>query len=282
VRRALVFAAAAALFGCAAGVARADIAVVANDGTTPFDGGVAVTSPLEQIAGSIASKIAGRAVTVRCENDSDWAALAQRNRIEAGQVLGFVSFLAGGPVGYTELSPDVCRSLQAFAGATTKPTKCAGTKSEPKPVTRTVRQKLVTKINGRTVVTWRTHMTRETTYVEVPLPFGACYASGRELTDDQPFWNDYFYTAEALQTLVHESIHLKGDGVEAEAECYGMQWLAYAAQQLGDTPDDAAAITAYYVTRLYPSRQSQSPDYWSPECRQNGALDLTPNDGVWP
>jgi hypothetical protein len=81
---------------------------------------------------------------------------------------------------------------------------------------------------------------------------------------------------------VHESIHLQGDPVEADAECYGMQHLAYAAQQLGDSPDDAAAIAQYYASLLYPSRRTQAPAYWSPECKPGGALDLTPNDGVWP
>lgn len=111
---------------------------------------------------------------------------------------------------------------------------------------------------------------------------GPCFANGRELSRNAPFWNAYFYTAEAQQTLVHESIHLKGDPVEAEAECYGMQWIAYAAEQLGDTADDANAIALWYTTRLYPQRETDAPEYWSAECRAAGALDLTPDDGVFP
>lgn len=281
-RRGLILAVVAAAFACAAGAARADVAVIADDGTTPFDGGIAVTSPLEQIAGQIASTVAGRTVSVRCENDTDWAAIASTHRFLPQQVLGFVSFFGGVPVAFTELSPDVCRSLQAFAIATTKPTKCATTKSELHTTTKIVREKVVKKVKGKKVVTWHTRNVQVTTAVDVPQPAGACFVDGREQTSDAPFWDNFFYTAESLQTLVHESIHLKGDGVEANAECYGMQWLSYAAQQLGDTADDAAAITAYYVTRLYPSRQNQSPAYWSAECKQDGALDLTPHDGVWP
>jgi hypothetical protein len=272
----------AALFACAAGVARADIAVIANDGTTPFDGGVTTTSPLEQIAGSIASAIAGHPVAVRCENDTDWAVLAGSHRFLPQQVLGFVAFSGSVPAGFTELSPDVCRSLQAFASATTKPTKCATAKSELVTKLTTVREKIVKRAKGKTVVTWHTRTVPQTTLVNVLQPAGACFLAGRQLKDDGPFWDNFFSTIEALQTLVHESIHLKGDDVEAEAECYGMQSLAYAAQQLGDTADDAAAIASYYVTRLYPSRQSQSPQYWSAECKQDGALDLTPHDGLWP
>ena len=148
----------------------------------------------------------------------------------------------------------VCGSLQAFAVASSKPTKC-------QLLVRVTRKKKV----------------RSATQPATP-----CFSNGRQLSASNAFWNAYFETAEALQTLVHESIHLRGDAVEADAECYGMQYLAYAAQQLGDTPDDAGAIAQYYATQLYPSRLTQSPAYWSPECRANGALDLTPNDGVWP
>jgi hypothetical protein len=61
-----------------------------------------------------------------------------------------------------------------------------------------------------------------------------------------------------------------------------MQSFALAAEQLGDTADDAAAIASYYATKLYPLRRTQSPEYWSADCRPNGPLDLTPNDNVWP
>jgi hypothetical protein len=273
---------AAAVFACCAGVARADVATVADDGSTPFDGGVAVTSPLEALAGSIASTVAGRPVSVRCESDADWAMLAQNGRFAPAQVLGYVAFVGNRALDYAELSPLVCRSLQTFASATTKPTKCATTTSEPQTATHAVREKVVKLVNGKRVVSYRTRAVPSTTYVQVAQPPTPCFANGRQLANDNPFWDSYFSTAEALQTLVHEAIHLQGNPVEAQAECYGMQSLAYAAQQLGDTPDDAAAIAAYYVTQLYPARQTQTPDYWSADCRPNGALDLTPNDGVWP
>lgn len=269
----LVAAAAALLFAACAGAARADVATVANDGSTPFDGGAAVTSPLEQVAGAIASTIAGRVVSVRCESDDDWTSLAGAGRFQPTSVLGYVSFVNGLPVDYTELSPAICRSLQTFAAASTKPTKCA-----PKTAPQVARTRVVTVINGKKVVRWKTK-----TVQSVPLGAPApCFANGKQLAQGNAFWNAYFDTAEALQTLVHEAIHLRGDGVESHAECYGMQYLASAAQQLGDTADDATAIARWYATKLYPLRQTQTPDYWSADCRENGALDLTPNDGLWP
>lgn len=250
----LVAGVAAALCSIAAGTARADVAAFASDGTDPWTGGAAVTSQLETVAGAIASNVAGRPVSVRCEGDSDWATISSSFSFDPSQVLGFVSFTAAQPVDYTELSPEVCRSLQSFATATTKPTKC------------------------RLVV----HAGRKNKARATVQPAAPCFANGRRLSAGNSFWDAYFETAEALQTLVHESIHLQGDPVEADAECYGMQHLAYAAQQLGDSPDDAAAIAQYYATLLYPTRRTQAPAYWSPECRADGALDLTPNDGVWP
>ena len=216
-----------------------------------------MTSPLESVAGAIASTIAGRTVSVRCEGDTDWQTLATGAGFASSSILGFVSFYGTQPVDFAELSPDTCSPLEALASASVKPTKCAQTTA--RVVRKNKRRRLV-----RSSV------------------LGPCFVDGHEVSRDQGFWDDYFYTASAIQTLVHESQHLKGDPVEAEAECYGMQWLAYAAQQLGDTPDDAAAIAQYYATRVYPQRQTQTPEYWSAECRANGALDLTPNDGVWP
>jgi hypothetical protein len=266
VRALLVAGVATALFSLAAGTAHADVAAFASDGSDPWTGGAAVTSQLETVAGTIASTVAGRPVSVRCESDSDWTTVAGGVGFEPSQVLGFVTFTDSRPGDYAELAPDVCRSLQAFAVAATKPTKCQVVVRTPQTTIRTVRKKKL----------------RRTTYVSVVQPAAPCFANGRALTGGEPFWNDYFYTAEALQTLVHESIHLEGDPVEANAECYGMQYLDDAAQQLGDTPDDAAAIAQYYATKLYPQRQTQAPAYWSSGCHANGALDLTPNDGVWP
>jgi len=273
VQKFLVAAAATVLFAACAGAARADVATVANDGSTPFDGGVAVTSPLEQIAGSVASTIAGRVVSVRCEADDDWTSLAQDGGFRPSQVLGYVSFVNGIPVDYAELGPDICRSLQTFAEAAAKPTKCVA-----KATPQEMREKIVTVVNGKRVVRWKTK-----TIQSVPLTAPApCFANGKRLIQGNAFWDGYFDTAEALQTLVHESIHLRGDAVESHAECYGMQYLATAAQQLGDTPDDATAIARYYATTLYPLRRTQTPEYWSADCRANGALDLTPNDNAWP
>jgi hypothetical protein len=259
---------------CFTGVAHADVATVPADGVDPWSGGALVTTPLESAAGAIASRIAGRPVSIRCEGDGDWQALTTGAGFESSSILGYVSFWGGRPLDFAELSPDTCRRLEAFAAAAAKPTKCVTTATVPQTTTRTVRK----RVRGRLL----TSIVRVTTYKTVAQPAAPCFAGGRELTANGDFWSSYFYTSAAIQTLVHESQHLKGDPVEAEAECYGMQWLAYAAQQLGDTPDDAAAIAQYYATRVYPLREKQTPEYWSSECRAGGALDLASADPAWP
>jgi hypothetical protein len=96
--------------------------------------------------------------------------------------------------------------------------------------------------------------------------------------------------------LAHESIHLLQDvpGVsvaavlptsETDANCYGLQWVPCVAQQFGATPDDALAIAKYAYDVLYPRYQGithNGSPYWSADCHQDGPLDLTPGDGVWP
>ena len=81
----------------------------------------------------------------------------------------------------------------------------------------------------------------------------------------------------AILTLAHESIHLSGivggtlsNGLavgdpqaEAKADCYGMQWMPYVAEQLGDTPDDAQAIARYFWDKVYPLDLTLDPEYWS-------------------
>jgi hypothetical protein len=269
VRASLTVAAVAALI-CAsfAGTARADLAAVPND-AQPSSGGIDVVSPLEAIGATIASAIAGRTVSVRCEPEADWTQLGVNDGFAPESVLGFVTFSGDAPSDHAELAPSVCDRLQAFAAADVKPTKCA-------PPLKAVRTRVVKFVHGKRIVTSVTQAVRAAAQ---PAP---CFVAGREQIATAPFWTDYFGVAQALQTLVHEAIHLQGDRVEAEAECYGMQRLAFAAQQLGDTPDDAAAIAQYYATRLYPQRRTLSPAYWSPECRANGRLDLSPGDGMWP
>ena len=84
--------------------------------------------------------------------------------------------------------------------------------------------------------------------------------------------------SKALHVLVHESWHLAGIRDEAKADCYAFQRVEFAALQLGAAPIDAEAL----ARRAYVDRQETAPgDYRSYECRDNGALDLSPSPD-WP
>jgi hypothetical protein len=84
--------------------------------------------------------------------------------------------------------------------------------------------------------------------------------------------------SKALHVLVHESWHLAGVQDEAKADCYAFQRVEFAALQLGAEPLRAEAL----AHRAYVDRQETAPaDYRSYECRNNGALDLSPSPD-WP
>ena len=235
------------------------------------------STALEQLASRIATLIAGQPVTVRCDGDAEWTrVVAQAGGDPAGES-GFVAtqWLSTGMLLWqsatAELSPEICLPLQQFARATTKPTKC-----------------LVK--NARLLASTR----RKSSAVVV-----RCYlGNGRVAAPMSPaFWASYDLTAIAILTLAHESIHLSGvvggalsNGLavgdpqaEAKADCFGMQWMPYIAEQLGDTPDDAQAIARWFWDKVYPLSRASHPEYWSPECRPGGMLDERPSGtAAWP
>ncbi len=84
--------------------------------------------------------------------------------------------------------------------------------------------------------------------------------------------------AEAINTLVHESMHLRGITSEAQAQCYAIQGDAWTVVRLGGTPAEGAAA-ANYLLALQPALASE---YQSSGCRAGGSLDLTPGTPAFP
>ncbi len=89
-------------------------------------------------------------------------------------------------------------------------------------------------------------------------------------------------TAMALATVSHESYHLLGYRNEAKVECYGLQSIWFVASKLGASLVESQALASYYATQMYPERRTRTPAYWSPQCREGGALDLRPSTAAWP
>lgn len=86
----------------------------------------------------------------------------------------------------------------------------------------------------------------------------------------------------ALQTVAHESYHLLGYTNEAQVDCYGMQSIWFVATRLGASLSEAQALAQLFARRIYPLRRTETPAYWSPECRNGGTYDLRPRSSAWP
>ena len=313
-----------AAFGVA--VARADTV------TLPPGSGLPWTDPqhqgpLEQLAGRIATRIAGRPVTIRCEGDTDWLKLTTDRGVDPTVELGYVGvdvYSRGGrvtnvvPAAFAELSPGTCAALQAFALADPKPTTC----QPPVAVTSTVLrpQRVATRVKvdlgpdpkrprkRRTVTrtVWKTIQVPTTVSSQQPGPSVPCFVSGLDgsaprfaIDLSRAAVRAYEDTTEAILTLAHEAVHLGGavggattTGLsygdplaEARAECSGMQWMAYVAQQLGGGAADAIAISQLQARWLYPQRNLPGSQgvYWSADCVAGGALDIRADrTAPWP
>jgi hypothetical protein len=259
-------------------------------------------SPITPLASQIASHIAGRTVTVECP---DQATFDADSGVPEGTVDGFVdSYLADDgtlhPGDVTEIAPDACAELETFASAATKPTLCVPQSETTVYASKPFRVKSRVKVRGR----WKTVV--KTVHRQVPVgsklepagPLGPCYSStaGAVQTGstDPSFWDDYGNYGWAILTLAHESIHLQGDVdatvngqvvgdplAEAHADCYGMQWMPWVAEQLGDSADDALAIAQYVYDILYPGTAGTA--YWSADCAPGGPMDVRPDKTQpWP
>jgi hypothetical protein len=77
----------------------------------------------------------------------------------------------------------------------------------------------------------------------------------------------------AVHVLTHESMHLRGEEVEAVAECEAVQRDYTTATLLGATPDEADALARRYWTEAYPNLDDDNHEYISSDCRRGGKLD---------
>jgi hypothetical protein len=85
--------------------------------------------------------------------------------------------------------------------------------------------------------------------------------------------------AEAVDTLAHEAMHSRGVTDEAETECYSLQLIDFTAMRLGTNLAYARDMSRQAWSVLYPSIPSE---YQTPDCYDDGPLDLYPNTNIWP
>lgn len=271
-------------------------------------------SPLELVASRIASEIAGRPVRAYCNTPAEWVAL--RALPEAWGVApvprSWTPTLTTWSESATRLhiAQIACDYLWRFAKASSKPTKCPASRTVTTTRNVTVRYRATVpvkvtrrvKVNGVWVtkrvtvrkVVWRTRTEErpQTTTSEIdPVP---CYrpSVGPDVVvrSGDPAYRYFVY---AVHTIAHETFHLVDFTVgkpviltpaylESRADCFGLQNVAWVALGLGAADDDARSMARYFYEMIYPGRQSATPDYWSPECRPGGALDLAPATPDWP
>jgi hypothetical protein len=84
--------------------------------------------------------------------------------------------------------------------------------------------------------------------------------------------------AEAINTLAHEAMHLRGFVDEGATQCYSIQLDAWTVVRLGGTPEEGAAV-AKFVLALQAALPSE---YRSFGCRAGGPLDLWPASPAFP
>ncbi len=93
---------------------------------------------------------------------------------------------------------------------------------------------------------------------------------------DRPELGNEF--VEALLTLTHESMHMRGWADEAVAQCYAIQEVAFTVEQLGGSRAEGVAV-ARYALAMQPYMPT---DYQSSDCVAGGSLDLHPDTPAFP
>jgi hypothetical protein len=279
----------------AATASRADTAPIANTPDLPWSNPAHETE-LELLLSRLATHIAKKDVTVRCEGETDWRKLVTERGGDPNSELGYVGVDFSRRTGelrslanFAELTGEaVCLPLKKFAVATTKPTKCVVTRLKR---STTYVQK---RVNGALKRVPKVVVTK------VKSPPSRCYLGNKMIAREMPdaYWESYWMYSNAILTLAHEALHLGGlvgtrfsNGVvagdpdsEAKANCFGMQWMPWIAEQLGASPDDAQAIASFYWDVIYPEyKNSTYSRYWSAECRPGGSMDQrTAGKTAWP
>jgi hypothetical protein len=85
--------------------------------------------------------------------------------------------------------------------------------------------------------------------------------------------------AASIGLFAHEAMHLSRFWDEREAECYGLQHVAEAARQLGASERYAAELADVVWQEIYPQMPAA---YRSPDCRNEGPLDINRGQARWP
>lgn len=99
---------------------------------------------------------------------------------------------------------------------------------------------------------------------------------------------DTGYVALFALVLTHESIHVSGDLDEASTECKAIQRVRDTFPLLGEASKLYGDALVRYALWWH-NKQTKYVDWWtgrriyySPNCKRDGAWDMTAGDGLWP
>jgi hypothetical protein len=85
--------------------------------------------------------------------------------------------------------------------------------------------------------------------------------------------------AMAVDVITHEAYHLRGVMDEGVTECRSLQTMAWSAQRLGATREQAQGLARLQVETGYPLMPGQ---YHAAGCADGDPLDMRPGDPTWP
>lgn len=85
--------------------------------------------------------------------------------------------------------------------------------------------------------------------------------------------------AEAVDTLAHEAVHVAGFTDEAVTECYSLQLIDFVSGKLGTNNAYARSMSLQAWNVLY---RVIPEEYTTPDCFNDGPLDLYPDLNIWP
>jgi hypothetical protein len=275
----------------------------------PWTGGASVLTSTEQSISAVTTYLAGKSSYGHCPTPDEWLAFARGYEFNPNATYAFVPVFSGTPANYALYHPAVCLALDHFI---TEPVRAGqklcqvGTRTEYRTEIRTeYRTELRTenrteyrKVRYRVKVMkrvkvrgkWRTKrvLVWRTRSVQVVVPVQVQVQVPHAVTVQVPYevaimeqCKTYAFAVESIATVAHESMHVRGIRSEPVAECFGLQLTAPAASRFGAATEFAYEIGDDYLP-IHRQFVSSSPDYYTRDCYDGGALDLWPTVTGWP
>lgn len=260
----------------------AALIVPAGAYAAPWDGGIGVRSPIEQRLHDVSvAMFKNGGYEYICHSPEEWAVLGVTFGFDSNDVTGFVLPYERS---FTHLSPLTCLGAERVAGGRRGSKECQVgetpvyvTETHQVPYTKSILKWVKVRVRLKSGQ-WRTgKVLRRVTVIRYRTVSEQVQSGTEPVLATCSDWNAVLF---GIGTVSHESIHMLGISDEAVTECYGMQllwaWVGYLTNDQAFSYEAGADYWAWY--------QANRPGtaYGHPECRPDGALDVSKGDGRWP